>query len=208
MAALLGCFEPPVAQMGNIRKQEGVIMTNLTQQPLKAINNPFLFAEHEVRTAIDDNGEPWFCAKDVYEALGIQWKNRAGSLTRTPEKWISPCYLQGQSGSGEVIFIKEPAVYQATFRSNKPDAVKFTEWVCEEVLPAIRKQGFFGSITPGQQIQLRNQMFKLLDKLSTTDAFIHTKLMASLRNICNQLGEPMPDVTLLGQNRNQLSLGV
>lgn len=25
MAALFGCFEPPVAQMGNIRKQTGVI---------------------------------------------------------------------------------------------------------------------------------------------------------------------------------------
>lgn len=183
-------------------------MTNSIQQPLQAINNPFLFADHEIRTAIDDNGEPWFCAKDVYEALDIAWKGAKGSLMNMPEKWQVVWYLQTTFGNKETIFIKEPGLYQITFRSNKPDAVKFTEWVCEEVLPAIRKQGFFGSITPGQQIQLRNQMFKLLDKLSTTDAFIHTKLMASLRNICNQLGEPMPDVTLLGQNRNQLSLGV
>jgi prophage antirepressor-like protein len=183
-------------------------MTNSIQQPLQAINNPFLFADHEIRTAIDDNGDPWFCAKDVFLALNITWSNRTGSLKNVPEKWISPLYLKGQSGSGEVLFLKEAALYMISFRSNKPDAVKFTEWVCEEVLPAIRRQGFFGTITAGQQIQLRNQMFKLLDKINITDAFVHAKLLASLRNICNQLGEPMPDVNLIGKDRHQLSLGV
>lgn len=176
--------------------------------PLQAINNPFLFSEHEVRTATDETGEAWFCAKDVFAALGIAWKQRSGSLKNTPEKWICPCYLQGQSGSGEVIFIAEPAVYQAAFISKKPEAIRFTEWVCEEVLPAIRRQGYYGRITAGQQIALRNQKLKLIEKLSTSDAFLYEAILTSLRNVCNQLGEPLPNPALLGQDRRQLGLGV
>jgi prophage antirepressor-like protein len=173
-----------------------------------ALNNPFLFADHEIRTALGDDGEAWFCAKDVFEALGIIWKGAKGSLTNCPEKWQVVCYLQTSHGVKDAIFISEPAVYQTAFISRKPDAVRFTEWVCEEVLPAIRRQGYFGTLTAGQQIALRAQKLKLLDKLNTKDAFMREAVLTSLRNVCNQLGEPMPDVGLLGKDTDQLSLEV
>ena len=182
-------------------------MTVNTPIELQTIKNPFHYASFEINTAVDEHGVVWCCAKDVFTALDIAWRGTK-SLQKVPEKWQALRNLRTSFGEKETYFINEAAVYMVTLRSNKSEAQRFTEWVCEEVLPAIRRQGFFGSITAGQQIQLRNQMFKLLDKLNTTDAFIHTKLMASLRNICNQLGEPMPDVALLGQDRNQLSLGV
>jgi prophage antirepressor-like protein len=111
-------------------------------------------------------------------------------------------------GQKETIFISEPAVYQTSFRSNKPEAIRFTEWVCEEVLPAIHRQGFYGKVTAGQQIALRNQKIKLIEKLVTKDAFIYESVLTSLRNVCNQLGEPMPNPALLGQDRRQLSMEV
>ena len=181
--------------------------TQLTHA-VQAMNNPFVFSDHEVRTALGDDGEAWFCAKDVFEALGIAWKGAKGSLMNCPEKWQVVCYLQTSYGSKETIFIAEPAVYQTSFRSNKPDAIRFTEWVCEEVLPAIRRQGSFGTLTAGQQIALRTQKIKLLEKLSTKDAFIHQAVLTSLRNVCNQLGEPMPNVDLIGKDRQQLALEV
>lgn len=175
---------------------------------VQAMNNPFLFSNHEVRTAIGDNGEAWFCAKDVFEALGIAWKGAKGSLINCPEKWQVVCYLQTSFGTHDTIFISEPAVYQTTFRSNKPDAFKFTEWVCEEVLPSIRRQGYYGQITAGQQIALRGQKIKLLEKLTNKDAFVREAVITSLRNVCNQLGEPMPDINLIGKDYKQLELGV
>lgn len=182
-------------------------MANLIAAKLQTLDNPFSFSDHDVRTAIDDSGDAWFCAKDVFEALGVVWKSRGGTLKNTPEKWVCPCYLQGQSGQGELLFIAEPAVYQAAFRSSKPDAIRFTEWVCEEVLPSIRRQGFYGSATAGQQIALRNHKLKLLDKLSgTRDAFVAQSVMTSLRSVCNALGERMPATALLGQDRDQLPL--
>lgn len=175
---------------------------------LKTIDNPFNFSNHDIRTAIDPAGEVWFCAKDVFEALGIAWKGAKGSLINCPEKWQGVCYLQTPGGAQEAIFIKEPAVYQTAFVSRKPEAVTFTEWVCEEVLPALRRQGFYGQSTPGQQIQLRAQKIKLLECLSSKDAFIRKAVFTSLRAVCNQLGEAMPNPELLGKDAAQLSLEV
>lgn len=115
--------------------------TALVAAPLRALNNPFQFSEHEVRTATDERGDAWFCAKDVFEALDIAWSQRTGSLKNYPENWIRALYLRGQSGSGEVIFLAEPGVYKAIFSSRSQEALRFTRWVCEEVLPAIRRQG-------------------------------------------------------------------
>jgi len=170
-------------------------------------SNPFLFEESEVRTATDDKGDIWFCAKDVFESLGITWSQRSGSLKSYQEKLIRPLYLQGQSGVAEVICISEPAVYKAIFSSRKPEAIKFADWVFEEVLPALRKQGHFGITKEIDQIKGTNAMVNLLGKLSnTTDAFAFQLLTYRLRNLCNALGEPMPDINLLGKDKNQLPL--
>ncbi|MDP2901785.1 MAG: BRO family protein [Methylovulum sp.] len=40
---------------------------------LKTLPNPFLFDELDVRTAVDENENVWFCAKDVCAALDIAW---------------------------------------------------------------------------------------------------------------------------------------
>ena len=174
---------------------------------LKSIHNPFSFSSHDVRSALDDSGDPWFCAKDVFEALGIAWKGAKGSLMNCPDEWQVVWYVQTSHGVKDTIFIAEPAVYQTTFRSNKPEAMAFSKWVCQEVLPSIRRLGFYGSATAGQQIALRTQKLKLLEKLcGTRDAFVAESVMTSLRSVCNALGEPMPDVNLLGQDRDQLPL--
>ena len=46
--------------------------------------------------------------------------------------------------------ISEPAVYKLAFRSNKPEADAFTNWVASEVLPAIRKTGKYEA-KPGKK---------------------------------------------------------
>lgn len=51
------------------------------------------------------------------------------------------CKLHIRRGTYETRLISEPAVYKLAFRSNKPQADAFTNWVASEVLPAIRKTG-------------------------------------------------------------------
>lgn len=40
-------------------------------------------------------------------------------------------------------FIDEGNLYQVIFQSRKPNAAKFKEWICYEVLPSIRKHGAY-----------------------------------------------------------------
>lgn len=45
----------------------------------------------------------------------------------------------------EVTFISEPNLYRVIFRSNKVEAVKFQNWVFDDVLPTIRKTGNYNT---------------------------------------------------------------
>ena len=40
-------------------------------------------------------------------------------------------------------FLTESGVYKLVFKSRKPDAEKFTDWVTDEVLPTLRKTGSY-----------------------------------------------------------------
>ena len=42
-----------------------------------------------------------------------------------------------------LILISESGLYKIVMRSNKPKALKFQNWVTEDVLPAIRKDGMY-----------------------------------------------------------------
>lgn len=177
------------------------------QHSITPLKNHFLFAEGEVRTAIDERGEPWFCAVDVFAALNITWSQRTGSLKNYPENWICPLYLKGQNGHSEVIFISEPAVYKAIFSSRKAEAEAFANWVFEEVLPSIRRQGFYGAPSAKERVALARQLAVLTQQLGKTrDAFLHETLLAELRELHNLIGRPMPAITLLGTTAKQLPL--
>ena len=99
----------------------------------------FNFNDTPIRT-VKDGDDVWFVAKDVCEALGITWK-RTASLASIPDEWRGGWEFQLPSGIQEMTVISEPAVYMLAFRSRRPEAVAFTRWVAEEVLPSIRKTG-------------------------------------------------------------------
>lgn len=175
---------------------------------LQDIRNPFVFSSAEVRTAVDDLGEVWFCARDVYEALEIAWRGTK-SLQNMPEKWQMVRYLRTISGEKEALFVSEAGAYQLIFRSNKPKAQEFAEWVCEDVLPAIRKRGYFGRVDARQELAVTRELVHLLKGLPTIrDAFVYQVTLRRVRGLCNLLGEPMPDIDLLGQDRHQTNLPV
>ncbi|MDY0162181.1 Bro-N domain-containing protein [Desulfobotulus sp.] len=118
----------------------------------------FSFQNHTVRT-LSENGETWFVAKDVCDSLEIAWKG-SDSLQSIPESWrvlrSFRTTLKNQHGEyGEqekdVVLINEPALYKLAFRSNKPAAEEFTNWVASEVLPAIRKTGSY-TADPGLRV--------------------------------------------------------
>lgn len=89
------------------------------------------------------NGEPWFVAVDVAKALGYADPSRA-VVDHCRKSMKSTILVDNQYGKKTPLnqsLVPESDVYRLIMRSNLPTAEKFQTWVCEEVLPSIRKTG-------------------------------------------------------------------
>lgn len=92
-----------------------------------------------VRTAVAENGNPLFCAKDVAIALGYSNPRKA---IRDHCKGGTICYpLKTGGGVQDVRFITEGDMYRLIASSKLESAQRFESWVFDEVLPAIRQDG-------------------------------------------------------------------
>ena len=95
--------------------------------------------DFSVRTLTDDNGNIWFVAKDVCDALGIDTEQTR--RLDDDEKGLRK--IQTLGGMQDMTTINESGLYTLVMRSNKPQARLFRKWVTSEVLPAIRKHGAY-----------------------------------------------------------------
>jgi prophage antirepressor-like protein len=100
---------------------------------------PYVFEDELVRVHQDENGDPWFVAKDVCRVLDLTNASKAVSSLDDDEKGVTNSYTLG--GEQEVLTVSESGLYALIFRSRKPQAKTFRKWVTSEVLPAIRKVG-------------------------------------------------------------------
>lgn len=103
----------------------------------------FSFNTAAVRTLLID-GNPWFVATDLAEILGYQSAKDMLRLLDEDERGGGH-FLPTLGGVQEHSIINESGLYGVILRSNKPEAKAFRKWVTGEVLPAIRKQGFYKS---------------------------------------------------------------
>lgn len=96
----------------------------------------------EIRTAIGENGEPMFCLADVAKALG--YKNPAKAVINHC-KGVTVLETPTNGGVQQIKFGKEGDVYRLVMKSKLPEAGMFQDWVCDEVLPTIRKHGVYAT---------------------------------------------------------------
>ena len=99
----------------------------------------------EICTVQQEEGKVLFKANDVARSLGYA---EAAKAVRTHCKGVSVLDTPIENQYGTVVmqptkFISESGVYRLVMRSKLPEAEKFQDWVCEEVLPAIRKDGAY-----------------------------------------------------------------
>ena len=110
----------------------------------------------ELRTSRNEKDEPLFCLKDVCDSLELRVNDvikRTGCHPDTigvSNEIISHGTPTGISKEVEMYFITEPDLYRVIFQSRKPSARKFQDWVFEEVLPTLRKEGSY-SMTQSKQ---------------------------------------------------------
>ena len=101
----------------------------------------FSFKNMQVRIVIKD-GEPWFAAHDV--AVALEYRDAEGLTRLLKEDEKGPYKTGTHGGEQSLLFINEKGLYRGIFNSRKPEALAFQDWVVGEVLPAIRKQGYYG----------------------------------------------------------------
>lgn len=88
---------------------------------------------------MDQNGEPWWVAKDVCEVLAIS--NSRDALNRLDDDEKGVVITDTLGGPQEMAIINEAGLYSLILTSRKPEAKEFKRWVTHEVLPSIRKTG-------------------------------------------------------------------
>lgn len=102
----------------------------------------FDFKGAALRTLTDENGEPWFVAKDVCDVLGYTNASKAISDHVDSEDKLNNESLSslGQRGGW---LVNESGLYSLVLSSKLPTAKEFKRWVTHEVLPSIRKHGAY-----------------------------------------------------------------
>lgn len=127
----------------------------------------------EIRTVLI-NEEAYFMLSDVCRVLELN--NSRQVKTRLNEKGVISNDILTNGGKQQADFINESNLYKLIFQSRKPQAEKFTEWVTSEVLPSIRKQGFYANEELSRELRaiiwLDKQQQNINKKLDSIDTSI------------------------------------
>ena len=101
---------------------------------------------NEIRTIEQEDGAVLFGATDIAKMLGYSNPHDAiGKHCRYLAKYDLP-HPQSPEKTIKVGFIPEGDVYRLIVRSKLPSAEKFEKWLFDEVVPSIRKRGYYGKI--------------------------------------------------------------
>lgn len=110
---------------------------NIQNRELTIFSNPHF---GEIRVQQSESGEPLFCALDV--AKSLLYSNPAKAVIDHC-KGVTILETPTNGGVQSMKFISEFDMYRLILKSKAPKAEKFQDWVCEEVLPSIRKHGIY-----------------------------------------------------------------
>ena len=126
---------------------------------LQIIENPQF---GKVRIQMIEN-DPWFCAKDVCDILGFGNPHQAIQTHVEKDDLQKLEVIDSKGRYQETNFINESGLYSLIFGSTLPIAKDFKRWVTSEVLPSLRKNGFYGNpktvadIISPQELRLYSQ---------------------------------------------------
>lgn len=103
------------------------------------------FHNSDIRVVQNDKGEVLFCLADVCASLNLSQSNKTANQIK--EEFggteLNSAPLKTKGGVQQCTMITEPQLYFVMMRSNSKIAREFRQWICNEVLPSIRKNGSY-----------------------------------------------------------------
>ena len=152
----------------------------------------------QIRSILID-GEPWFVAKDVSEALGYaRTPNMIKLVDDEDKRNISSSDLEHQAYKQNytIGIINESGLYAAIFGSKQENAKKFKKWVTSEVLPTIRKTGTY-SISSSQTEKIPvgevARLSTVMDRVMVRQNSKPHDIARAFEMLCGQFGIVLPD---------------
>lgn len=160
---------------------------------IELAKSTFVIKSVTLRHHLDEKGQPWFLAKDICDYLEIS--NVSDACGRIFEDCKGIVKSDTPGGRQDVLTVNEPGLYQLIFQSRKPEAVNFQRWVFAELLPTLRRQGYYK--LPGRELPVGDQTGKgkhgrqpLLDVIKARGI-----TMAAFVTAINQLDLDVPAIS-------------
>ena len=113
----------------------------------------FSFGNHEIRTITDEHGEAWFVANDICAALELTNPHKALADHVDPDDLTQSEVTDNLGRKQLTNHVNESGLYALIFGSRKESAKRFKRWVTSEVLPAIRKNGYYAATNESTSLQ-------------------------------------------------------
>jgi prophage antirepressor-like protein len=130
----------------------------------------FIFDHENLFIIIDNNEKIWFAGNDIAKILDYKapkkiiekvipnkYKNQYQDIDVDNKEY-------NKKYQNKSIFIDEIGLYRLSIKSKQPKAIRFQEWITDEVLPELRKQGNY---------QLEEEIHFLKKKLHKTNDKLH-----------------------------------
>lgn len=128
----------------------------------------FDFGGQGIRVIRNEQDQIFFVAKDVCEILGYNKASSTIIQTHCKPEGVTKMVIPSNGGEQEQFLINEGNLYRLVLKSKKKEAERFESWVCDEVLPQIRKTGRY-------EIQPKTQMEILADAVLVAQNVITQK---------------------------------
>ena len=131
------------------------------------MNDLMIFEGHQVE-AFELNGEVLFNPYHVGDCLELTnsaVRKAIGNMTekqvvKLKNSDVKESDIRELNNAGEN-FLTESGVYKLVFKSHKPNAEKFTDWITDEVLPTLRKTGSYEM--PHKEKQSKDEKLRIME---------------------------------------------
>ena len=136
---------------------------------IKVDGNPFADTEFGQLECVEVNGKLYFPASECAKVLG--YHNPRKAIIDHCDEPIKRTVPHPQSPSKTIVknYISEGDLYSLIFNSRLPIGRQFRDWICDEVLPIIRKYGFY--VTPKVLAECGGDPEKLKRKLMEIQSY-------------------------------------
>lgn len=110
---------------------------------MKAEMKLFNFNSNQIRVFVNEKNEPEFCATDVTKILGYTNGRDAIAKHCKSDGVAKRDTIDSLGRTQPTTFISESNLYRLILKSENKEAEPFENFVCDEVLPSIRKHGAY-----------------------------------------------------------------